>query len=91
MGNAVEQDLSARLLRVALSGSIHADDPNVIADAQAKIDGAKKAADAILAPMTIETGRLLEEVPDHIIVVIAFGEEILLTAKHFMDLYEATE
>lgn len=56
-----------------------------------KYGAAIKAADAILAPLTMEVGRLLEEAPTHEITIVAFGEEIKLTAKHFMDLYRATE
>lgn len=60
-------------------------------DLLCRYGAAIKAADAILAPLTMECGRLLEENPSHIIVIIAFGEEIKLTAKNFMDLYKATE
>lgn len=56
-----------------------------------KYGAAIKAADAILAPLTMEGGRLLEENPSADVVIVAFGEEVTLTAKHFMDLYRATE
>lgn len=56
-----------------------------------QIAAARKAADAILAPLTMEVGRLLEENPGAEVIIVAFGEEIKLTAKHFMDLYKATD
>jgi hypothetical protein len=52
---------------------------------------ATAAADAILAPMTAEYGRILEEAPDQEIVVSCGDYSVKLTAKKFMDLYHATE
>lgn len=62
-----------------------------VAKLEDRLAEAKKAADAILAPLTMEVGRLMEDAPSHEIVITAFGEEIKLTAKHFMDLYRATD
>jgi hypothetical protein len=62
-----------------------------LAAAADKLDAAKKAADAILAPLTMEVGRLLEENPGADVLIVCFGEEIKLTAKHFMDLYDTTD
>lgn len=52
---------------------------------------AKKAADALLAPLTMEVGRLLEEAPDHEIEIIAYGDSIKIKASVFNALYEATD
>lgn len=52
---------------------------------------AKTAADAILAPLTMEIGRLLEEAPDYPITIEAALHEIVIPAKHFMALYHATD
>lgn len=53
--------------------------------------GAKVAADAILAPLTAEIGRLLEEAPDYPITIEAASHEVIIPAKHFMALYRATD
>lgn len=52
---------------------------------------AKTAADAILAPLTMEIGRLLEEAPDYPITIEAASHVVVIPAKHFMALYHATE
>lgn len=49
-----------------------------------------KAADAILCPLTAEIGRLLEEAPDFPITISAASHEIVIPAKHFMALFNAT-
>lgn len=64
---------------------------SLAAVAQEKMFHAKRAADAILAPLTAEVGRLLEENPGADVLIVCFGEEIKLTAKHFTDLYDATD
>lgn len=53
--------------------------------------GAKLAADGILAPITAEVGRLLEEAPDYPIKISAAEHEITIPAEKFMALYDATD
>ena len=60
-------------------------------EAADKMEATRKAADAILAPLTAEYGRLMEENPDYEIVV-SFGEyAVSMPASRFMALYHATD
>ncbi len=49
------------------------------------------AADAILAPLTMEVGRLMEDAPDHEMIIRAYGQRIKIPASKFMALYRATD
>lgn len=52
---------------------------------------AKKAADAILAPVTMELGRVLYDAPEENLVPLMIEYGVELSAGKFMALYEATE
>lgn len=50
----------------------------------------REVADAILAPITAEFGRVLYENPGSEVVIQCEGCKVKLTAGHFMALYDAT-
>lgn len=51
----------------------------------------RKAADAILCPMTAEFGRIMIEAPDQEIELTLCGHTVRIKAAIFMDLYHATD
>lgn len=59
-------------------------------EAADKLEATRKAADAILAPMTMEFGRALIESPESDINIECEGYSVTLKAKQFMALYWAT-
>jgi hypothetical protein len=67
------------------------DAARVIADLCSTLRAAKLAADSILAPMTMEVGRLMFDAPDEEITLIAYGDTIKIPASKFNALYRATD
>ncbi|HEX7767086.1 MAG TPA: hypothetical protein VF443_10255 [Nitrospira sp.] len=51
----------------------------------------KTAADAILAPMTAEFGRIMEEAPNELIDMTLCSQDAAVPAGKFMALYHATD
>jgi hypothetical protein len=54
-------------------------------------DAAIVAADGILAPMTMEFGRILEEAPNQLVELTLCSCDVQIPASKFMALYRATD
>lgn len=67
------------------------DAARTISTLTAALREAKLAADAILAPMTMEFGRIMEEAPDQEIKMTLCSVKASVPAGKFMALYHATD